>query len=236
MPEWTEHLRARLASLSLSPMREAEIMEELSQHLDQRYEDLRADGTSDADARRLTIQELLHQDALANHMRLLREAHVLPRITPGAPGRLLLDDFWQDMRYTARTLRKQPGFAAAAVVMLAFGIGATTAIFSVVNSVLIRPLAYPDSDQLVRIVHEIGGSDQTYFSDEIYVTYLANTQAFQDLGAWVPAGRANVTGQGEPEEVRALTASRGILTTLGVGPAIGRWFSQEEDTRGAADT
>ena len=76
--EWTEHLRARLASLSLSPAREAEIIEELSQHLDQRYEELRSDGASDADARRLAIDELLDRDALANHMRSLRQAHVPP--------------------------------------------------------------------------------------------------------------------------------------------------------------
>src|SRR5688572_20227959 len=122
-------------------------------------------------------------------------------------GQFLLGALWHDVRSAVRTLRKQPGFAAAAVVMLALGIGSTTAIFSVVNSVLIRPLPYPDSDALVKIVHTIGGVDQAYFSDAIYATYLENTQAFQDLGVWVPAGRANVTGQGEPEEVRALTAS-----------------------------
>lgn len=146
-----------------------------------------------------------------------------------------MEDLWLDVRHSARTLRKQPSFAAAAVIMLALGIGATTAIFSVVNSVLIQPLAYPDSDEIVRIVHQIGGTDQPYFSDAIYVTYLEHAQAFQDLGAWMPAGRANVTGRGEPEEVRALTASRGILTTLGVEPQIGRWFTQEEDTPAGAD-
>jgi predicted permease len=233
---WAREIRARLASLSLSPAREAEIIEELSQHLDQRYEELRACGTSDTDARRLTIDELLDRDALANQMRALRQAHTAPPPTPGASNRFLLPDLGQDIRYAVHTLRKQPGFAIAAVVMLSLGIGATTAIFSVVNSVLIRPLAYPDADQLVRIVHAIGGSDQTYFSDAIYVTYLENTQAFQDLGVWVPAGRANVTGQGEPEEVRALTASRGILTTLGVRPEAGRWFSPEDDTPAAPDT
>jgi predicted permease len=236
MPDWTEYLRPRLAPLSLSPAREAEIIEELSQHLDQRYEELRGGGTSDADARRLAIAELLDRDTLANHMRSLRQAHSAPTITPGAPGRFLLGDLSQDVRHAARTLRQHPGFATAAVVMLALGIGATTAIFSVVNSVLIRPLPYPDSDALVRIVHTIGGIDQAYFSDAIYATYLENSQAFQDLGVWVPAGRANVTGQGDPEEVRASTASQGVLTTLGVRPEIGRWFSTEDDTPGAADT
>jgi hypothetical protein len=173
--EWSEPLRARLASLSLNPAREAEIIEELSQHLDQRYEELRAGGTSDLDARRLVIEELLDQDALANQMRSLRQAHVPLPITPGAPGRFLLDGLWQDTRYTVRTLRKQPGFAAAAVVTLALGIGATTAIFSVVNSVLIKPLPYPDSDALVRIAHSIGGTDQPYFSEVIFATYEDNT-------------------------------------------------------------
>jgi predicted permease len=169
-------------------------------------------------------------------MRSLRKAHVPLPITPGVPTRLLLDDLWRDMRYTARTLRKQPGFAAAAVVTLALGIGATTAIFSVVNGVLINPLPYPDSDALVRIVHSIGGIDQPYFNDAIYTTYADNTQAFEDVGVWTPGETATVTGQGDPEEVRTLRASHGVLTTLGVRPEIGRWFSTAEDTPGAPDT
>ena len=157
-------------------------------------------------------------------------------IDAGAPTRILIDDLWQDLRYTARTMQKQPGFAAAAVVMLALGIGATTAIFSVVNGVLINPLLYPDSDALVRIVHSIGGIDQPYFNDAIYTTYAENTQTFQDLGVWSPGETATVTGRGNPEEVRALTASQGVLTTLGVRPEIGRWFSKADDTPGAPDT
>ena len=148
----------------------------------------------------------------------------------------LLDDLRQDLRYTARMIAKQPAFAAAAVVTLALGIGATTAIFSVVNGVLINPLLYPDSDALVRIVHSIGGTDQPYFNDAIYTSYVDNTQTFQDLGVWSPGETATITGRGVPEEVRTLTASRGVLTTLGVRPAIGRWFSQADDAPGARDT
>ena len=83
---WSEHLRERLASLSLSPTRELEIIEELSQHLDERYDDLRADGVADAEARRQVLAELLDKDALADQMRSLRQAEAPPRLTPGAPG------------------------------------------------------------------------------------------------------------------------------------------------------
>jgi predicted permease len=148
----------------------------------------------------------------------------------------LLDDLWQDVRHSARTLRQQPGFAAAAIATLALGIGATTAIFSVVNAVLIRPLPYPASDALVRIVHSIGGIDQPYFNDAIYTTYADNTQALDAVGVWSPGDTATVTGQGDPEEVRALRASHGVLTALGVQPEIGRWWSAAEDAPGAADT
>ena len=132
-------------------------------------------------------------------------------------------------------MRNQPGFAVAAVVTLALGIGATTAIFSVVNGVLINPLPYPNPDALVRIVHSIGGIEQPYFNDAIYTTYADNTQAFEDIGVWSPGETATVTGTGDPEEVRTLTASRGVLTTLGVRPVIGRWFSPADDTPGAPD-
>jgi predicted permease len=148
----------------------------------------------------------------------------------------MLESIQHDIRYVARVLGRTPGFTAAAVLTLALGIGATTAVFSVVHGVLIKPLPYPDPDALVRIVHSIGGIDQPYFSDRIYLTYVDNTQAFQDLGVWTPGETATITGQGQPEEVRTLTASRGVLTTLGVRPEIGRWFSIDEDAPGAADT
>jgi predicted permease len=120
--------------------------------------------------------------------------------------------------------------------MLAVGIGATTAVFSVVKDVLIDPLPYADSDRLVRIVHDIGGIEQSYFNDAIIMTYDRHAQAFESVGAWVPsAAGVTITGDGEPEEVRALTASRGFFTTLGVQPPMGRWFSAEDDTPGAAN-
>jgi hypothetical protein len=220
----------------LSPARALEIIDELSHHLEQRYDELRGGGVTDAEARRLASEELLDRDTLANEMRSLRQAHVPAPVIPGKPSRFLLDDLCQDLRYTARTLGKQRVFAAAAVMTLGLGIGATTAIFSVVNGVLIKPLPYPDPDALVRIVHSIGGIDQPYFSDAVYLTYVDNAQTFQDLGVWSPGETATVTSHGDPEEVRTLTASRGVLTTLGVRPEIGRWFSMTDDTPGTADT
>ena len=230
-------MRPRLALLRLSPAREAEIIEELSQHLDERYDELRAGGTSDADARQLAIEELLDRDALANEMRSLRQAHTAPPITPGASSRFLFGDLWQDVRGAARVFGTQSGFTAAAVLTLALGIGATTAIFSVVNAVLINPLPYPDSDALVSIVHTVNGQDEAYFGDAIYATYTEHTRTFDSFGIWSPyAGTATVTGQGHPEEVRVLAVSHGLLPALGVPPEIGRGFSAADDAPGMPDT
>jgi predicted permease len=142
----------------------------------------------------------------------------------------------QDAKYALRKMRRAPGFTAVVVLILGLGIGATTAIFSVVNAVLIRPLPYPASDQLVRIAHVIGGIDQQYFSEAIFLTYAKNTQAFQGLGVWNPEATATITGQGDPEEVPALAAGLGLLPALGVEPQIGRWFSNDEQAPGGPDT
>ena len=161
----------------------------------------------------------------------------LASINPGGLSRFLLDDLRQDIRYTAHTLAKQRVFAAAAVLVLALGLGATTAIFSVVNRVLLNPLPYPDSDALVSIVHTVDGRDEAYFGDGIYTLYTEQNHTFAAFGVWSPyAGAATITGQGNPEEVRVLAVSHGLLTALGVRPEIGRGFSAADDTPGSPNT
>src|SRR6185503_5441756 len=122
MRSWSDDLRARLAGLHLSPAREAEIIEELSQHLDDRYEELRASGASDADARRQSLDELNASGGLGGRMRGLAQTHTAAPIAPGVPDRNVFRGTWQDLRHAARTIRRQPGVASIIVGTLALGI------------------------------------------------------------------------------------------------------------------
>ena len=131
--------------------------------------------------------------------------------------------------YALRALARRPAFTVAAIVTLALGLGTTTAIFSVVYSVLIRPLPYPNADELVRIRHRAPGvnSEDLQASSNMYLTYRQESRTFATVGLWQPLD-ATLTIGGEPQRVRALFVSDGTLQALGVQPARGRGFTESD--------
>jgi len=140
-----------------------------------------------------------------------------------------VDSIGRDLRYALRGLSRRPAFTFTAVVTLALGIGATTAIFSVVYSVLIKPLSYPNSDELVRIRHT-NNRGELEASSTLYLTYRNENRTFADIGIW-REDSATLTERGTPARVRALRVSHGTLQALGVQPIHGRWFTEREHGR-----
>ena len=136
-----------------------------------------------------------------------------------------------------RSLAKMPLFTSVAVLTLAIGIGANTAIFSVIEGVLLKPLPYPRSDELVVLDHTLPGINlpRAGAAPFLYFTYREDGQVFQDVGL-VNSGTVGVTGLAEPEEVRTLFVTDGILPMLGVQPALGRLFSRADDAPGGPET
>jgi putative ABC transport system permease protein len=140
------------------------------------------------------------------------------------------------LRQTLRALSKAPGFTVATVLTLAIAIGATTAIFSVVNGILLEPLPFTESDHLVALTHrsEDGSGRGFPASPALYFTYRDNNEAFESVALWSP-GTASITS-GEPEEVQIIGATFEFLPTLGVRPALGRSFAAADDDPGAEKT
>ena len=144
-----------------------------------------------------------------------------------------------DLRYAARTLRRSPLFTLVALLTLAICSGADTAVFSVVDGVLLKPLPYPQANELVSIWQSapgaqfLGGKLPT--SASMFFTYAEHNRVFQRIGIWTRTS-ASITGVGEPEEVPAVLVSDGLLPTLGVAPLLGRSFSADDFEVGAAPT
>src|SRR5688500_12624317 len=240
--EWAEHLRPRLSELRLSPVREHEIVQELSQHLEDRWRELVAGGASEDEATRLALAEFREGNVLAQHLAPLQQAQTPIPITPGVATGHVLGDVWQDLRYAARMLRRRPAFTVAAVLTLALGIGANTATFAALNSVLLEPLPYPDADDLVAVWNRAPGapgladvSGGLRLAPSMYVTYAEENRTFEHIGIWVPRPAA-VTGVSEPEQVRSIAVSDGTLQALAVPAQMGRWFTAADQNPGGTPT
>jgi putative ABC transport system permease protein len=144
-----------------------------------------------------------------------------------------MSNLWQDLRYGARILLKKPGFTLIAVITLALGIGANTAIFSVVNAVLLRPLSYDAADRLVYIWDSNPGIGYPRFpsSGPNFEDWRRQSQSFEYMAAFV-SWSFNPTGSGEPERLQGARVSPEMFPMLGIKPVIGRTFTSEEDKVG----
>jgi predicted permease len=155
----------------------------------------------------------------------LRETH---REVGGLPA---AENLFQDVRYALRTLRNRPGFALVCILTLGLGIGASTAIFSVVNGVLLRPLPYPNSSRLVRIEESHPGESAANFTYASYLDLERESKSLENITAFRPWS-FNLTGDGEPEHVTGALVSGSFFSALGLQPLLGKTISAEDDQPG----
>ena len=232
MPDWREEIARRLRDAELAPADEAAITEELRQHLDDRYAELRAVGQSDDVARQGALDELGDEE-LGAQLSLVRVSPRAPAVAWGtgdtAPRGERLGGLWGDLRIGARLLRRTPGFTTIAALTLALGIGANTTIFTVVNALLIRPMpGISHPDELVLIGRTQGGQGFDTFSYPDYVDYRDQATRLTGIGAYYGAPAHLSTG-GASDRVGAGVVSANYFRVLGVNAAAGRTFLAEDD-------
>ena len=206
----------RLGGLFDKQRGERELSDELESHLQMHIEDNLRRGMTPEEARQ---QALIKLGGIEQAKESYRDQRGIP----------FFETVMQDLRYGLRMLRKNPGFTAVAVLTLALGIGANTAIFSVVNAVVLRPLPYPQSDRLVWIAEVIPSLNAELASGPDYLDWRDQNKTIERVTAYDPSASFNLTGRGTPARVHAAQVSANFFSTLGVDPQLGRGFTREED-------
>ncbi len=236
MSEWKEQIRQRLVNLKLEPTREAAIVEELAQHLDDCYAELLASGLTPVEAERRTRAELNESELLQRELRRVQQQVSQETVVFGTNRRgNMMVDLWQDLRFGARMLIKKPGFTLIAVLTLALGIGANTAIFSVVNGALLQPLPYPAPQQLVRLFERVErvtmASDRMEVAPANYFDWREQNTSFSGLATYGLTGLA-LASDGVAERIEGALASADFFSVMGVPPLLGRTFTAEDERSG----
>ncbi len=233
---WNQIARKHLALLRLPPEREIEIIEELALHLEAAYEEALNDGLSQTEAEAFALRSYdwrLLECELSRAEQPLATRALRPALdTIERKGGMQMESYLQDLRFGTRVLVKHPAFTLIAVITLALGIGANTAIFSVVNTVLLRSLPYKDPEQLVAVWEVQNKLDQAMFSPAEFRDYQAQNQSFTEMAAY-RLMHLSLTGQGEPEQLDGMIVSANLFSLLGVSPERGRSFQTEDGIAGA---
>ena len=220
---WKQSISLRLRSLFHKKAVEQELDQELRFHVERQVAENVAAGMPPEEARRRATREFGGVEQTKEQCRDERRVS-------------LIETMLQDIRYGARTLRKSPGFTFFAVVVLALGIAASTAIFSIADAVLVRPLPYRDANQLVMVWEDATayGFPHDTPAPGNFSDWKKRNEVFEDMAATSFGGAFNLTNEGNPEEIHGRRVTANLFSVLGTRPALGRDFRPEDDAPGTA--
>jgi putative ABC transport system permease protein len=240
MPDWPSYVRKNLHLHAVRPEREAEIVEDLARQLEDTYREALRSGASESDARAQAKAQIGDWAALNRQLsdsskgKMTQLEKMYQRSVDLAASRARASSFSnlrQDLVYGLRIMRRTPGFTAVAVLTLTLGIGANTAIFSVVNAVLLKPLPFRDPNRIFLLFEHTPKFPQLSASFQNFKDWRDMSRSFESVGA-VHNDNLTLTGEGEPVRLTTQMASANLFPLLGVQAQIGRTFSQDEDRIG----
>ncbi len=213
---WLHKLRLRFRALSQKEKLDARMDDEMRSHIEMQTQENIEAGMQPEEARYAALRQFGRVESIKETCREQR-------------GVAWIENLGQDIRYGARMLRRNPGFTTVAVLTLAFGIGANTAIFSVVHGVLLKPLPFREPGQLAQLGIDQSGKASTFIGSATFVEVKAQSQSLARIAAY-SGGDMTLTGAGPAERIVAGAATADFFPLLGVQPAVGRNFTHEEDT------
>jgi putative ABC transport system permease protein len=238
MPDWRPEIEKQLAGAGVEPSREVEIIEELQQHLDDRYQELVSLGRAQEDAYHAVLAELSDNQVLARELQRVERRRHRDHTPPGSGERINpLRDLWSDVRYGARLLRLSPGFSVIAILSLALGIGANAAIFQLLDAVRLRSLPVKNPQELAEVMFSTQGRSGSFtgrrpnLSNALWQQIRDRQQAFSGIFAF-GADKFNLTTSGEARYARGLWVSGDFFNVLGVQPLLGRLLTAQDDVHG----
>jgi len=229
MHDWKNEIRQALLQLSLQPLREAEIVEELGQHLEDRYEDLLLQGYAEDEAVQKTLSEF-RQNEMIRDLRGLERTYLEPVELGQEPRSSQTAGLWQDLRYAFRVLLSQFGVSLIVIITMGLGIGVNTVIFSTVALLAFRPFDFPNQDRLVSVYERQRDTGLTRGSvaPGNFADWREQNQTFEDLIA-IKSGYFDLAEASQPERLPGHFVSTGFFNTLGTRAALGRTFSAEDN-------
>ncbi len=229
-------MRERLASLRLEATAESDLVEELSQHLDDRYRELRSGGASEQEAYRQVLSELDDTDPLRAELQrsqLMPGNDVVPVGDMGSGN--FMENLWRDLRYTGRTMRKNPLFVLFVVLTLGLGIGANTTVFTIINTLILNPLPVKNSSELIALARaEVKSTSKS--EAVLPISYLdlkdyqGKNEVFSSLAGYTAPRTVTLQVGRISQRMFSELVTGNYFSTLGLKPALGRFFLPEEDS------